>query len=60
VQKEVYKAQIDQAYSQIIGLNRTITNLYGQINGLNVQVSRLSSKVDCLEDNPDSLELTKC
>jgi len=60
VQKEVYKTQIDQAYTQIIGLNKTITNLYGQINGLNVQINRLNSRVTCLRNNPDGIELEEC
>jgi len=60
VQKEVYKAQIDQAYVQIINLNRTITNLYGQINGLNAQINRLNNQIDCLEETPDGLEIGEC
>jgi chromosome segregation ATPase len=60
VQKEVYKAQIDQAYTQIINLNRTITNLYGQINGLTAQVSRLNSRVSCLRKTADANEPTQC
>jgi chromosome segregation ATPase len=60
VQKEVYKAQIDQAYTQIIGLNRTITTLYGQISGLNVQINRLDNRVTCLRNTPDANEITQC
>lgn len=60
MQKEVYKAQIDQSYVQIINLNRTIATLNGQISGLNAQINRLNSRITCYRNHDDLTELTEC
>src|SRR4030042_493059 len=60
LQKEVYKRQIDEAYIQIIGLNKTITSLNSQIYSLNREVDRLNTRVSCLRNTADSQELSSC
>ena len=60
IQREVYKKQIDEAYSQIIAANSTITSLQNQIVSLNREIDRLNTRVSCLRNTPDNLELTTC
>lgn len=60
LQKEVYKRQIDEAYAQIIGLNRTISSLSSQVNSLNREVDQLNTRVACLRNTGDAEELASC
>ncbi|MBW2991189.1 hypothetical protein KY348_05810 [Candidatus Woesearchaeota archaeon] len=56
LQKEVYKKQIDQAYVQIIGFNKTINSLKKQIDDLEEDIDDLNIKVSCLKNTDDSEE----
>jgi len=56
LQKEVYKKQIDEAYAQIIGLNKTITSLNQQIRSLNNQINDQKDTIACLKNTDDSDE----
>jgi len=60
MQKEVYKRQIDEAYAQLIALNRTVTLLNTQINSLSREVDRLNIRVACLRNTDDSDESADC
>lgn len=60
LQKEVYKRQIDDAYAQIIGLNKSITSLNSQIRSLERNINRLNTRISCLSNTIDDDELTSC
>ena len=60
LQKEVYKRQIDDAYAQIIGLNKSITSLNSQVRSLERDINRLNTRVSCLSNTGDDEELSSC
>ncbi|MBN2052116.1 hypothetical protein JW756_01315 [Candidatus Woesearchaeota archaeon] len=60
MQKEVYKKQIDEAYAQLISLNKTVTSLNTQVNSLNREVDRLNTRVACLRNTDDTEEASDC
>ncbi len=60
LQKEVYKRQIDDAYAQIIGLNKSITSLNSQIRSLERNINRLNTRISCLRNTVDDDELSSC
>ncbi len=56
LQKEVYKKQIDEAYSKIISLNNTIDDLNQEINSLNNEVEDQKDEISCLLNTEDDEE----
>jgi chromosome segregation ATPase len=56
LQKEVYKKQIDDAYSKIIGLNSTIKSLNKQVDDLTDDIEEKLNIISCLKNTDDDGE----
>ena len=52
----VEKRQIDDAYSEIINLNKSIISLDQQIRSLNNQIDSQNDKISCLKNTDDTDE----
>ena len=56
LQKEVYKRQIDDAYADLIKLNKSIVSLNKQVISLNNQVDDQKDTISCLKNTDDDDE----
>jgi chromosome segregation ATPase len=59
LQKEVYKRQIDDAYADIIKLNKSISSLNKQIISLNNQIDDQKDTISCMK-NTDDIDESGC